>query len=200
MSELRIESLYGTDIARNLDALADLRCAVFRDWPYLYEGSREYEAKYLQVYIDCPRALCVLVWDGDRCVGASTVIPLADAPTDLQQPFLDAGMDLSRIDYFGESVLLPAHRGRGLGVKFFELREAHAKSLNLPVCAFCAVQRPDDHPLKPAGYVPNDAFWQRRGYRKAPELKTTLDWPDLGETQSTRKPMTFWLRTLEKAR
>ena len=197
MAELRIETLSGADIACDLDALADLRCAVFRDWPYLYEGSREYEAKYLQVYIDCPRALCVLVWDSDRCVGASTVIPLADAPPDLQQPFLDAGMDLSRVDYFGESVLLPEYRGRGLGVKFFELREAHAKSLGLPVCAFCAVQRPDDHPLKPAGYIPNDAFWQRRGYRRAPELQTTLDWPDIGETQSTRKPMTFWLRELE---
>ena len=75
MSELRIESLAGQQIASQLDALAALRIQVFRDWPYLYEGSREYEAKYLQVYIDCPRALCVVVWDGDRCVGASTVIP-----------------------------------------------------------------------------------------------------------------------------
>jgi GNAT superfamily N-acetyltransferase len=197
LSELRIESRRGAEIARDLDALADMRCAVFREWPYLYEGSRAYEAQYLQVYIDCPRALCVLVWDGGRCVGASTVIPLADAPPDMQRPFIDAGMDLSRIDYFGESVLLRDYRGRGVGVKFFELREAHARALQLPACAFCAVQRPDDHPLKPANYVPNDAFWQRRGYRKAPELRTTLDWPDIGETQSTRKPMTFWLRELE---
>ncbi|HEY1075177.1 MAG TPA: GNAT family N-acetyltransferase [Fontimonas sp.] len=196
MPGLRIESLYGREIARDLDALADLRCAVFRDWPYLYEGSRAYEAKYLQVYVDCPRALCVLVWDGDDCIGASTVIPLADAPLDMQQPFIDAGMDLSRIDYFGESVLLPEYRGRGLGVKFFELREAHARALGLPVCAFCAVQRPDDHPLKPTDFVPNDAFWTRRGYRKEAALQTTLDWPDIGEAQSTRKPMTFWLREI----
>lgn len=199
MSALRIESLHGRAIATHLNALAAMRCAVFRDWPYLYEGTHEYEAKYLQVYIDCPRALCVLVWDGERCVGASTVIPLADAPRDMQQPFLDAGMDLARIDYFGESVLLPEYRGRGLGVKFFEQREAHAHEHRLPVCAFCAVQRPDDHPMKPAAYVPNDAFWQRRGYRKVPQLQTTLDWPDIGETHSTRKPMTFWMRELEPA-
>ncbi len=187
---------YGTHILQNLDALADLRCSVFRDWPYLYEGSRDYEAKYLQVYIDCPRALAILVWDGARCIGASTVIPLSDAPTEMQQPFIDAGIDLSRVDYFGESVLLQPYRGRGLGVKFFDLREAHARALNLPVCAFCAVQRPDDHPLRPVDYVSNDAFWHRRGYRKAPELQTTLAWPDIGETASTRKPMTFWQRTL----
>lgn len=194
---LRIESLQGTDIARHLDALAEMRCTVFRDWPYLYEGTREYEAKYLQVYIDCPRALTVLVWDDSRCVGASTVIPLVDAPLDMQQPFIAAGMDLSRIDYFGESVLLREYRGRGLGVKFFELREAHAQLLGLPTCAFCAVQRPDTHPLKPTDYVPNDAFWHKRGYRKTPQLQTTLSWPDIGEAASTPKPMTFWLRELE---
>jgi GNAT superfamily N-acetyltransferase len=197
LSALRIESLYGAEILRHVDELAELRCVVFRDWPYLYDGSRDYEAKYLQVYIDCPRALAVLVRDGERCIGASTAIPLADAPPDMQQPFIDAGMDLSRIDYFGESVLLPAYRGRGLGVKFFELREAHARALGLSVCAFCAVQRPHDHPLKPADHVPNDAFWQRRGYSRAPQLRTALDWPDIGETRSTRKPMTFWLRELE---
>ncbi len=196
MGGLRIDSRYGAQIALDLDSLADLRCRVFRDWPYLYEGSREYEARYLKVYVDCPRALAILVWDGERCVGASTVIPLSDAPHDMQQPFIDAGMDLSRIDYFGESVLLSPYRGRGLGVKFFELREAHARALDLPVCAFCAVQRADDHPLKPADYVGNDAFWHKRGYRMAPELQTALEWPDIGETASTRKPMMFWQRTL----
>lgn len=193
---LRIENLYSQDIKDHLDALAEMRCAVFREWPYLYEGSRAYEADYLKVYVDCPRALCILVWDGSQCVGASTVIPLVDAPRDMQQPFVEAGMDLSAIDYFGESVLLPVYRGRGLGVRFFELREAHARELGLQQCAFCAVERPADHPLKPANYVPNDAFWQRRGYQRQSQLRTSLSWPDIGETVSSAKPMTFWMRTL----
>ncbi|NKF24318.1 GNAT family N-acetyltransferase [Solimonas marina] len=196
---LRIESLHGPDIARHLDALAEMRCTVFHDWPYLYEGTREYEAKYLQVYVNCPRALAVLVWDGERCVGASTVLPLVDAPRDMQQPFLDAGLDLAPIDYFGESVLMREYRGRGIGVKFFELREAHAREHGLTSCAFCAVERGEDDPRKPADYVPNDAFWHKRGYRKAPALQTTLSWPDVGQTESTPKPMTFWMRLLESA-
>jgi len=196
MSDLRIEQLRGAEIAGQLDALADVRIRVFRAFPYLYEGSHEYEAKYLDTYIQCPRSLAILIWDGASCIGASTVLPLADAGAEAQQPFRDGGHNIEDIDYFGESVLLPEYRGRGLGVKFFELREAHAAALGLKTCAFCSVQRPGDHPAKPADYVPNDAFWTRRGYRKAPEITTTFSWPDIGETESTAKPMTFWLRTL----
>ncbi|WP_028079016.1 GNAT family acetyltransferase [Solimonas soli] len=199
MAELRIEALRGAAIATRLDALAALRIRVFRDWPYLYDGTLAYETKYLQMYVQCPRSLAVLVWDGAQCVGASTVLPLADAPRDMQQPFLDAGLDLAPIDYFGESVLLREYRGRGIGVKFFELREAHARELGLRQCAFCAVERDDGDARKPAGYVGNDAFWHKRGYRKVPALRTTLAWPDVGETASSDKPMTFWLRDLETA-
>lgn len=196
MAELRIEQLHGRDIRGRLQALAALRIAVFHDWPYLYEGTLDYEMHYLDMYMRCPRSLAILVWDGERCVGASTVLPLQDAPRDMQQPFIDAGMAMDDIDYFGESVLLKAYRGQGLGVKFFELREAHARELGLKRCAFCAVERPADHPRKPADYVANDAFWSKRGYCKQPQLRTTLSWLDVGATMPSAKPMTFWMRTL----
>lgn len=196
MSELRFELLRGAEIGRHVDALADLRIAVFRDWPYLYQGTREYEAKYLGLYLRCPRSLAVLAWAGADCIGASTVLPLADAGAEAQQPFRTGGYDVESIDYFGESVVLKPHRGRGLGVKFFELREAHARELGLNLCAFCAVERSEDDPRRPPDYIANDAFWTRRGYRKAPQIVTSFSWPDIGETQSTPKRMTFWLRDL----
>lgn len=192
MGGLRILELQGESIRAHLDDLADVRIAVFREWPYRYEGSHEYEARYLDVYLRSPRSYVALVYDGDRCIGATTAIPLSDAGAEAQQPFLEAGMSIDSIDYFGESVLLPAYRGRGLGVKFFELREAHAKRHGLSTCAFCAVERPQDHPAKPRDYVPNDEFWKRRGYQQVPQLRTTFSWPDIGETVSTAKPMVFW--------
>lgn len=196
ISALRIELLRGHEIARHLDALAALRIAVFREWPYLYEGTVDYEKQYLDTYARCPRSLVVLVWDGEACIGASTVLPLADAGAAAQAPFLEQGQDIGRIDYFGESILLRPYRGRGLGVKFFELREAHARELGLGVCAFCAVERPADHPARPLDYVPNDAFWTHRGYRKTPALRASFDWPDIGETESSSKSMSFWVRSL----
>lgn len=194
---LRLMPLSGPEIALHLEALARVRMRVFRDWPYLYAGSLEYERQYLQTYLRCPGSLAVLVWDGGRCVGATTAIPLADESTEVRAPFEGVGLDVERIDYFGESVLLPEYRGLGLGVKFFELREAHARAQGLNLCAFCAVERDDRDPARPVDYVPNDAFWRRRGYQPRPDLRTSFAWPDLGQEQSTEKPVSFWLKNLD---
>jgi GNAT superfamily N-acetyltransferase len=196
MSELRIESLSGSAITCQLQALAEVRMTVFREWPYLYEGSLDYEKHYLDVYLRCPRSLVVLVWDGERCIGATTMLPLMDASADAQKPFVEQGLPLERYAYFGESVLLPAYRGRGIGVQFFEHRERHARTLGLTHCTFCAVERPVTHSLKPADYVPNDAFWTHRGYQKLDAVTAEFSWPDIGETQSTTKRMIFWQRVL----
>ena len=40
----------GADTSSLLDNLAALRIEVFRDFPYLYEGSTEYEKEYLKTY------------------------------------------------------------------------------------------------------------------------------------------------------
>lgn len=194
---LRFERHTGDRIARLFEPLARLRIAVFRDYPYLYEGSLEYEKTYLQTYADAPRALLFAVFDGPDMVGATTCIPLTDETAEVRQPFAEAGYDAGRIFYFGESLLLPAYRGLGLGHRFFDEREAHAASFGeYEQTCFCAVVRPDGHPLRPAGYRPLDEFWIKRGYRREPALQSRFSWPDLGATESTAKPMVYWLRRL----
>ncbi|NLO81000.1 MAG: GNAT family N-acetyltransferase [Xanthomonadaceae bacterium] len=195
--ELRIERLYGAAIAQQLPGIAQLRIQVFREFPYLYEGSEDYERKYLQTYIDSPDSLFVLVFDGERLVGASSGLPLSDEVDDLRRPFEQQGEPVERIFYCGESVLLPEYRGRGIGVRFFEEREAHARRLGRfeKIC-FCAVERPADHPRRPADYLPLDGFWQRRGYQKRSDLRTTFVWQDLDETAESPKPMVFWMKSL----
>lgn len=187
----------GAGIADVFDDLAALRIAVFRDYPYLYEGSVEYEKGYLQTYLRSERSFLFAVYDGDHMVGATTCIPLEDETAEVRQPFEETGMVIASICYFGESILLPAYRGQGLGHRFFDEREAHARALGtFRSCCFCSVTRAGDHPLKPADYRPNDAFWLKRGYRKEPALQSTMEWPDLGASESTPKTMIFWTKTL----
>src|SRR6218665_1170204 len=192
---MRIELRTGRDIAPFIDDMARLRISVFAAFPYLYEGTIEYEKDYLATYARSKDSLFVLPLDGEAVVGASTGIPMADETEAFKVPFVSAGFDPARIFYFGESVLMPAYRGQGIGVRFFEEREAHARRLGgIDLCAFCAVERSLDHPARPAGYEPLDAFWNRRGFRHHPQLRTSYVWRDIGEADETAKPMSFWLK------
>lgn len=187
----------GRQFGEVFDDLAGLRIAVFRDFPYLYAGSVDYERKYLQTYADSERSFLFAVYDGGQMVGATTCMPLADETDAVKQPFRDAAYDLATVFYFGESLLLPTYRGMGLGHRFFDEREAHAARFgSYRLICFCAVVRPDNHPLRPAAYQPLDAFWNNRGYVKEPRLQSQFEWVDIGETESTPKPMVYWLRPL----
>lgn len=57
------------------------------------------------------------------------------------------------------------------------------------------MRRLPDHPRRPAGYLPQDGFRERRGYRR-PELRARMAWRELNDTEETDKPMAFWLRPL----
>lgn len=193
--ELTIKRLSGQSLIDYIPELARLRIEVFRDFPYLYDGDLAYEEKYLQTYINCPESVIVLAFDGDLIVGASTAIPLKYETEEVKRPFVEHGYDPDTVFYCGESVLNKAYRGRGVGVRFFEEREAHAEALGgFEHICFCCVERPADHPRRPADYVPLDRFWNKRGYVKHPELMTTYQWKDLDDDQETPKPMTFWLK------
>ena len=179
-----------------IEDVARLRIEVFRDFPYLYDGTMEYEREYLQTYVRCPQAVVVVAFAGTEVVGASTAIPMQFEEAGFQQPFIDQGYDPARIFYCAESVLRPGFRGQGLGVRFFAEREAHARELgDFDYYCFCSVVRPQDHPLRPPGYQPLDTFWQKRGYRKHPELAAGYSWKDIDETDSTSKRLEFWLKS-----
>lgn len=168
-------SLAGAERARYIPDLARLRISVFRDFPYLYDGDMDYEARYLKTYLDNPDSVIVIAKDGDDIVGASTGIPLRAETEEVRRPFVAAGYNTGAIFYCGESVLLSAYRGQGAGVAFFEHREAHARQLGgMTHICFCAVQRPENHPARPESYIPLDNFWQNRGYEKKPALHTTF--------------------------
>lgn len=191
-----VRALQGAELEAYLDAVAGLRIAVFRDWPYLYDGTLAYERDYLQTYRDAPDALLVGAFDGDRLVGASTSTPMEDHAAEFAAPLAGLGLPLVAILYGAESVVLPEYRGLGLGHRFFDLREDHARTLRRSHVAFCAVLRPQDHPMRPVGHRTNDAFWRGRGYAPLPGAMAEFSWRDVGDTAETPKPLQFWMRAL----
>ena len=196
---IEVRTFTGPNVTPHLDAVAALRIAVFHDWPYLYAGDREYEKKYLATYAKSPESLFVLAFDGDKVIGASTGIPLADETPAFQKPFLDSGIALPDVFYFGESVLLREYRGHGLGHRFFDEREGYARRLGrFAMTAFCAVERDAEDPRCPQGFRGNDVFWNKRGYVRQDDMFCALEWQEIGHDMPSSHRLRFWLRALER--
>jgi GNAT superfamily N-acetyltransferase len=176
--------------------LAALRIAVFRDWPYLYDGTVAYEAAYLYEFAQEPGSVLVVAEDGDRIIGAATASPMASQKATFRDAAQAHGFDVERLFYFGESVLLLAYRGMGIGHEFFDARETAARAAGATVASFCAVVRPSDHALRPANSRELTPFWRSRGYAPVAGLTCTLDWKDIDQPGETSHPMQFWQRNL----
>lgn len=187
--------LTGEAVTGALDDLARLRIAVFRDWPYLYDGDEAYERDYLRAYT-APGAVVVAAMDGGRMVGAATGAPMEHHATDFAAAFAGRPERLEDIFYCAESVLLPDYRGRGLGHAFFDGREAQGRALGRRWSAFCSVIRSADHPARPPAYQPLDAFWRKRGYEPLPGVVAAFHWRDLGQAAESPKQLQFWMKPL----
>ncbi|OWY24342.1 N-acetyltransferase [Sphingobacteriales bacterium UPWRP_1] len=193
---VHIQTYSGTEARQYLYELARLRIEVFREYPYLYEGDLAYESAYLGTFFNAPNSLLVVVFDEGKVVGVSTALPLQYESDNIKQPFLDRGYQIDRIFYYGESVLFKPYRNRGFGKRFFHHREAHARSWGAEMACFCAVIRPDDHPMRPPDYVPLDKFWKKQGFQKRVDMVCYIPWQEIGETEETPKPMVFWTKDL----
>ena len=196
IDEIDVRVLRGAELEAVLDEVARLRITVFRDWPYLYDGTLEYERQYLDSYRDNPGARLVGAFHDGRLIGASTSTPMEDHAPEFSTPFRALGIAPEKILYGAESVLLRPYRGLGLGHRFIDLREAHARALGRSHVAFCSVIRPADHPARPAAARTNDAFWRGRGYEPLPGVVARFSWKDFGDSEETDKPLQFWMRAL----
>jgi GNAT superfamily N-acetyltransferase len=193
---LAVAAVTGAELAGVIPALARLRIAVFRDFPYLYDGDAAYEADYLAHFAAAEGAVVVVARDGTDIVGAATAAPLAAQDPAWRDPLAAAGFDIGHIFYFGESVLLGEYRGRGIGHAFFDHREAQARAHGASHAAFCSVIRAEDHPMRPADHRPLDAFWRRRGYAPLAGVTATFDWKTVGSAEEQSHRLQYWTRGL----
>jgi len=196
MPTLTIQTATGEKSLPYPVALAKLRIKVFQEWPYLYEGHLDYEKGYLAYYAQSTQSIVVLAKDGEQIVGASTAMPMTAANADFQKPFEGSPYPLDSIFYLGESVLLPAYRGHGVGHQFFDAREAQAAECGYRYTAFCALDRTTEDPRCPKAYHSLEPFWEKRGYQKHPEIQTTLDWREVGDSTDSSHTLTFWIKEL----
>ncbi len=194
--DIQYQIVEGRDLEPWFDSLAQLRIEVFEEFPYLYNGDMENETDYLSTYLETPSCRVILAKDSAKVIGASTCIRMDDEVDEIRKPFEDHGFNLDRVVYFGESIIKKEYRGHKIGHYFFEERERQAEEIckNLEWTTFCAVERPQNHPLRPKAYRPLHSFWNRMGYEKNSKMTAFLEWKDVGESAKSAKPLSFWLK------
>ena len=193
---LTTKLLTGREVEESLDALATLRIEIFREFPYLYDGNRESELRYLKGYAQAAEACVLTVTDADRIVGAATGMPLQHEQKELIAPFAATSYPVDSIYYVGELLFYPAYRNRGLGMKLLSMMEDKIRSLGSYRYLTCAtVVRPDDHPHRPANYVPIERFLHRTEFRAVPAVTTSFTWLET-DGGSRDHAMQFWIKVL----
>ena len=188
--------LSGSEIENYMDQLGKFRMDVFREYPYLYEGSIQYERTYLSRYSRNAESLLLILQDALGIVGACTGIPLKGEDREFQNAF--AGENNDEIYYIGEVMLRADSRGKKLGSSLMATALGLIDSRRFQKVCLCTVDRGLDHPQRPLSYLPPDYLWKKHGFEKSNNLMAYFDWKDVGEEVETRKPMNIWLREHSK--
>jgi GNAT superfamily N-acetyltransferase len=195
LTDIHVRSFTGSGLKPYLHSVAKLRMDVFREYPYFEEPDLDRETQTLRKIFSHRESIGVVIFDNTTIVGASIGYPLALEEPFLQKPFKERRMEIDSYFTFGDSVLLKAYRGRGIGHHFFDAREAHvAHHKKYKHICFCFPEHFETDPKAPKDFIPLSDFWRKRGYTQHPEMKGTLSWKTIGEAQPSEKQMVYWIK------
>lgn len=176
---MNLITLCGSEIRDAIDDLAVLRLTIFREYPYLYGGSKGSEEKYLREYAAHPDGRVVLLKsDGGATIGAATGLPLSGwGGNPASKAFTPYPAE--SIYYFGEILLLKAFRNIGWGEKLCRTGYDTFNALKYPYLGMFMVVRDPKDPRKPADYRPMDSFARLLGFEPIPNGTLSESWPNL---------------------
>lgn len=196
---LSMEVIKGKEIEKYAKYIASLRLMMFKEFPYLYLGTLEHEAKYLSFYSDSPDATLILAKQDDCIVGLLTGMPMTQICkhiTDFKKILDENNRTLESAYYYGEALVLPAYRGQGILTKMFQEQENIIKKMNYNQAYGITSVRDKDDVRRPENYRDTDTLWKHLGL-----IKTNMvyggEWPTLTKTGDIAVEMN-WLQVWEK--
>ena len=106
---------------------------MFRDFPYLYDGSLDYEESYLEALIESKDSIIVAAEDDGKIVGSATGSALEGHHQEFAAPFLEHGHDPAKVFYCGELSAPAGLPGTGSRPHIFRAAGSSCKGAGLRV-------------------------------------------------------------------
>ncbi|MBP1932225.1 GNAT family N-acetyltransferase [Ammoniphilus resinae] len=197
---ITFERLIGKEIEPYVEQFAWFRLNDFKEFPYLYDGNLEHERENFQKYMDEEQSLLIVAKDGEKVIAVSTGIPF-DSPfmgKESADLFLQNGLNPKDFYYFAETIILPEYRGQAIGRDLYKMKEDFAREMGYKEVCFIAVEREEDHPLRPDTYKSPKNFWGHLGYEKL-DISVSFEYPTIqasGKTEMASNLMFFWKKKI----
>lgn len=193
MKNIIVEELHGQQITNVADQLAALRMPTFQQYPYYHVSDLPHEQEYFAEFAQNPAAVVAVAYEGEKLIGFSTGIPLlSDTPLfkaiadKFKQAFGIVGLDASEFYYYGDVILIPEYRGKGIASLLYQVREKQAKNHGFNNMCFLTVEN----------YKVLAPMWQHLGFQKT-NITINFSWPTLqvdGTTKTLEHELIFWIK------
>lgn len=194
-----VKIITGSNIANYTHEVASLRCDIFKEFPYLYQGNLSFEYKYIENFSKQQDSVLLLAYKENLLIGCSTGMPLLDNfHEELKLIFRENSYNISELYLFGESVIKKDFRQRGLGGLFFSMRENYVYNCSnnkYKFTSFFAIEREYTHPARPKNYYDLSHFWHKKGYVKT-DMQVYMSYKEIGEHTDSAKLMSIWIKPL----
>jgi GNAT superfamily N-acetyltransferase len=198
---ITIEIFTGNDSEPYIETVSKLRIEAFKEYPYLYMGELDYERQYMRGYTKDDRAMIAIATCDGKLAGISTGIPLtsdSEIVSEAKIIFLNENIDIEDYYYYGELIILPEFKGKGILTKLLSAQDELIRSWGYKHACGLTVVREDNHPLKPAGYKSPYKIGERLGYKRT-NIRTQFDWPTIqsdGRVKNEKNILEFWIKDL----
>lgn len=188
-----MKTLKGSEITPQIERIAKFRLSIFKDYPYLYQGSLENEIDYVSAYALSVQSIFVYLEDESGLRAASLGMPLKQKSSSFTAPLANDNID--SIFYIGEIMVRQDARQRGLGRELMHKMISQVDMQTFNTLSLYTVERADNHPLKPLGYSPPDHLWKMFGFEKLENRTAFFKWQEPNEQDITEKNMSIWMKT-----
>jgi GNAT superfamily N-acetyltransferase len=199
--EYRIEIFVGTQMEKIIPFWAHQVLTVFREYPYLYDGTTDEGIAYCKEVMGYKDAAIAVAYRDEKPVGFLSGASFVNFEDHFGNTtgFKAADLDAATFYYFAEVIVLPEYRGQGLSKQLFQRLEAWA--VNRGYTNGCFISESHEvHPLKPRNYKENDALWRSLEYEKS-NISVTYNWNTIQPDGSSRKQdhiIPYWMKQLRQ--